>query len=153
MATKFILIALVILGSSFSAYQNDSEATAAEKSASGSGIATSRWSHRSKSPYRVMCSNYVSRSSIKHGVGPNNGVRLRFLQNGIDNPDIEDLSIMYDSGSEYRMGHIYGVENTSLPLYVKVTYRAWNTFHAVQNDVVYEFVIYHPGIWDVNIWN
>ena len=71
----------------------------------------------------------------------------------MDNTDIEDFSLAYDSGNEYRMGNTVGIENSSLPLYVKVTYRSWNTFHAVQFDVIYEFVIYCPGTWDVTIFN
>ena len=71
----------------------------------------------------------------------------------MDNTDIEDLSLAYDSGMEYRMGNTYGIENSIFPLYVKVTYKSWNTFHAVQFDVIYEFVIYIPGTWDVTICN
>jgi hypothetical protein len=75
------------------------------------------------------------------------------MQNGKDNTDIEDFSLAHDSGNEYRMGNIYGIDYSSLPLYVKVTYRSWNTFHAVQFDVTYEFIVYYPGTWDVTICN
>jgi hypothetical protein len=153
MAKKIFLIALVILGSSVCTYQSNSKATAAENSASGSAISNGHDSHRHKPPYRIITSRYVSRSSIKHVVGPGNGVRLRLLQNGIDNTEIENLSIEYDSGIEYRMANIYGIDYNSLPLYVKVTYRTWNAFHAVQFDVSYEFMIYYPGTWEVTLWN
>ena len=93
------------------------------------------------------------RSSLKRTVGYDNGVRIRFLQNGIDNTEIEDLNIAYESGTQFRLGNAYGIENYSLPLYVRVTYKAWNAFHAVQSDVEFEFVIMSPGTWDVNIWN
>jgi hypothetical protein len=110
------------------------------------------FSRRNK-PYSITNSRYVSRSTITKSINPNNGVRIRIMQNGTDNLDIEDFYLAYESGNEYRMGNTYGIENTSLPLYVKVTYRSWNVFHSVQFDVTYEFVIYFPGTWDVTIFN
>ena len=75
------------------------------------------------------------------------------MQNGIDNTDIEDFSMAYESGTKYRKSNVYGIQNTSLPLYVKVTYRSWNSYHAVQFDVTFEFTIYYPGARDVTIFN
>jgi hypothetical protein len=153
MAKRIFLLALVILGSSIYPFQNGSKAIVAEKSASVSEAACCSNAQNKRPPYRVLNSRYVARSNFKKILGPNNEVRIRILQNGIDNTEIEDLSFAYEKGTEYRMGNIYGLENYSLPLYVKVSYRAWNAFHAVQFDVIFEFVIYYPGTWDVNIWN
>ena len=35
------------------------------------------------------------------------------MLNGVDNTDIEDFSMAYNSGTEYRMGNVYGIENTA----------------------------------------
>lgn len=104
-------------------------------------------------PYRIIDSRYVSRSTILKSLNAVNEVKIRIMQNGLDNLGIEDFSLAYDSGNEYHMSNTYGIENISFPLYVKVTYRSWNTFHAVQFDVNYEFVIYSPGSWNVTLFN
>jgi hypothetical protein len=108
---------------------------------------------RQRPPYRVLRTQYVGRSTVIKAINPDNGVRIRLMQNGRDNTDIEDFSMAYDSGTEYHYGNIYGIENSVMPLYLKVTYRSWNAFHAVQSDVSFEMVIYHPGTWDVTIFN
>jgi len=153
MAKKLILIAIIVLGCCVFTFHNDSMATTGNSSASQSGNSSFKRHHKSKPPYRIINSRYVSRSTLRRDVGAGNGVRIKIMQNGMDNTEIEDLSLQYDSGNEYRMGNIYGIENTSFPLYVKVTYRSWNTFHAVQFDVTYEFVVYYPGTWNVTISN
>jgi hypothetical protein len=153
MAKRLILIAIIILGCTVFPSQNLSQDTyPANPDASPENTARSK-NHRYRPPYKIVNSRYVSRSSIKRNIGQNNGVRISLKQNGIDNTDIEDFSLAFNSGNEYRMGNMIGIENSSLPLYVKVTYRSWNTFHAVQVDVIYEFMIFSPGTWDVMICN
>jgi hypothetical protein len=103
-------------------------------------------------PYKIENRRYVSHFSI-HRFCQGNEVRIKIMQNAVENNDIEDFSLAYDSGNEYRMGNIYGIENITFPLYVKVTYRSWNPFHAVQFDVTFEFIINFPGVWNVTIIN
>ncbi|MBK8881308.1 MAG: hypothetical protein IPN67_02705 [Bacteroidales bacterium] len=153
MTKKLILIVIVILGYTILNWNNESGAAISNIKDTGSESPAISKSHRNKSPYKIISSRYVSRSSIRRNVGTTNGVRINLKQNGIDNTDIEDFSLAFNSGNEYRMGNTVGIENSSFPLYVKVTYRTWNTFHAVQNDVIYEFIIYYPGAWDVIICN
>ena len=153
MAKKLFIIAMLILGCSVNTFQNESKATINGNSSTESGNLNNSKTHKSRPPYRIVNSRYVSRSAITRMVSHDNGVRIRIMQNGSDNTDIEDFSMAFDSGTEYRMGNVYGIDNSSLPLYVKVTYRSWNTFHAVQFDVSYEFVIYWPGTWNVTICN
>lgn len=154
MAKKIILLAIIFLGCSTFTYLNESRATDADDSSTASVSKVKNKNHRNRAPYRIINSRYVTSSMIQRtSLNSNNGVRIKILQNGMVNYGIEDFSLAYDSGNEYRMGNIFGVENSRLPLYVKVTYRSWNTFHAVQFDVTYEFVIYSPGTWDVTISN
>jgi hypothetical protein len=104
-------------------------------------------------PFKITNSRSVSRSTITKSVDVANGVRIRILQGGSDNTTIEDFSLSYDSGNEYRMTNIYGIQNTSLPLDVKITYRTWNQLHTAQYEVLFEFTIYDPGTWEVVISN
>jgi hypothetical protein len=153
MTKKLILTAIFILGCSVFTFHNESMATGKISPSSGSGDPAIGRQHKDSPPYRILTSRYVSRSTLKRSVDHNNGVRIKILLNGLDNTDIENFSMEYDSGNEYRMGNTYCIENSFLPLYVKVTYRSWNAFHAVQTDVTYEFVVYYPGTWDVTICN
>lgn len=180
MRTKFSLILILIFGGCVYAQQSDNKLVLTDISGSGTGSwkndltlergtynpaeGTSRegrWKnhngmrkrHMHMPAYRISNSLYVSRSTIKRSINSANEVRIKIMQNGHENTDIEDLSLAYDSGNEYQMSNLYGIENTALPLYVKVTYRTWNISHAVQNDVTFEFTIYAPGTWDVTLFN
>jgi hypothetical protein len=153
MGKKLFFTVVLVLVCSFYTNQSESKAIIASNSASVSIGGPTRMHHKNRPPYTIVKSQYVSRSTVKHSASYGNGVRIKIMQNGMDNTDIEDFSLAHDSGTEYHMGNIVGIDNSSLPLYVKVTYRSWNTFHAVQFDVTYEFVIFYPGTWDVTINN
>lgn len=104
-------------------------------------------------PFKITNSRSVSRSTISKSINVGNGVRIRILQGGSDNTTIEDFSLAYDSGGEYRVGNTFGIQNTLIPLDVKVRYRSWNQLHSTQYDVIFEFTINDPGTWDVAITN
>jgi hypothetical protein len=104
-------------------------------------------------PYIISYSTSVSRSSIIKSAGTINGVRIRILQGGGDNTAIQDFSLVYTSGDEYRTGNVYGIQNTLFPLDVKVRYSTWNQFRTSKFNVLFEFTINDPGTWDVVISN
>ena len=153
MGKRLFFVVVLVLAFSFYTNQSESKATITGNSSAMTVGEISGMDHKNKPPYRIVNSRYVSRSDFKHSFSQGNNVRIRIKQNGTDNTDIEDFYMGYDSGIQYRMGNVYGIENSSLPLYVKITYKSWNTFHAVQFDVNYELVIFYPGTWDVTICN
>jgi hypothetical protein len=102
--------------------------------------------------YKVETRRGVSHFSIHRFCGGSE-VRIKIMQNAVENNDIEDFSLSYDSGNEYRMGSIHGIENITFPLYVKVTYRSWNASRTGRFDVAFEFTINDPGVWNVTIFN
>lgn len=104
-------------------------------------------------PFRVVISRGVSRYTINKTITPGNGVRIKIMQAGVENTTIEEFSLAYDSGEEYRMGNVYGIQNTSVPLDLKVRYRTWNQMHSVQYDVYFDLLINDPGTWEVIISN
>jgi hypothetical protein len=95
----------------------------------------------------------VSRYTFVRSASKSDGIKIRLMQAGNDNVSVEDFSLAYDSGSEYRSGNYYGIENVRYPLTVKVKYRSWNQLLTSQFNVIFEFVIYQPGSWDVVIIN
>jgi hypothetical protein len=104
-------------------------------------------------PYQVTNTLSVPRYSLTKTSPAGNGLRIRILQGGSENSSIEDFSLAYDSGEEYRTGSLLGIQNVRFPVAVKVRYRAWNQFHTAQYNVIFEFTVNDPGTWDVMISN
>jgi hypothetical protein len=104
-------------------------------------------------PYKIVTSMSVSRSTIMKAQDKNSAVKIRIKQGGLDNIAIENFTMAYDSGNEYRSGNYYGLENVRFPLSVKVKYRSWNQLMTTQYNVIFEFIINEPGSWDVVIYN
>jgi kynureninase len=160
MANKLIFIIIFIFGSFSYAQQNDYKATPNDFTITGADTTLKTASRKtgrklenqSLPQYSIMTKQYVARSSFQK-LGPGHEVRIRILRSGTNNSDIEDFAMAYKTGNEYRTGNIIGIDNITFPFYNKVTYRSWNTFHAVQYDVIFEFTINEPGIWDVTINN
>jgi hypothetical protein len=69
------------------------------------------------------------------------------------NTTIQDLSMSYTSGDEFRLGTAYGIQNVTFPINVRIQYVTWNAMHTVQTVCTLEFKINEPGNWDVNIQN
>lgn len=108
---------------------------------------------KSLQPYRIITSMSVSRYTMTKSADKNDGIRIRLTQGGLENISVEDFSLVYDSGSEYKNGNYYGIENVRFPLNVKVKYRSWNQLMTTQYSVIFEFVINQPGSWDIVIIN
>jgi hypothetical protein len=108
---------------------------------------------RAIAPYAIVSSMSVARSTITKTGDGNYQVKIQIKQGGSDNVSIEDFSLAYDSGSEYRSGNYYGIENVRFPVSVKVKYRSWNQLRTAQYSVIFEFIINEPGSWDVILIN
>lgn len=104
-------------------------------------------------PYMVLSTTSVSRYTISKAKDKNNTVKVRITQGGLDNISIEDFSMIYNSGSEYRVGNYYCIENISYPVTIKIKYRSWNQLMSSQYDVRFEFEIIEPGSWDLVLSN
>jgi hypothetical protein len=104
-------------------------------------------------PYTIIRNISVARYTFKKSIESSSGIRVKIMQGGSNNSTIEDFSMAYDSGEEYRMGSVYGVQHTSIPLSVKITYRTWNVFHTTQYSVQFEFILNDPGTWDIVLNN
>jgi hypothetical protein len=102
-------------------------------------------------PYKITRSISVARSSFSRLAGTNNYITIKLRRGGNENTDISDFSIAYSSGTEYYLGSSIGVQNAVFPLDVIIRFRAWNNFHTVQYDVLFEFTINEPATWDVII--
>jgi hypothetical protein len=104
-------------------------------------------------PYSITRNLSVGRSIIKKTISPLQEIKIRILQGGLDNLSIENFSLVYSSGDEYRSGNTYGIQNVTFPINIKITYTSWNQLHTAQFNVAFEFTINDPGSWDVTLFN
>jgi hypothetical protein len=103
--------------------------------------------------YDVIQSRYVARTSFIKSSNSPLQVKVKFTLGGAPNTTIEDFSMTYSSGEEFRMGLVYGIQNVTFPVNVRITYLTWNAMHTVQTNATLEFNINDPGTWDVNVQN
>ena len=103
--------------------------------------------------YEVVQSRYVARTSFRKTSNTPLQIKVKFTLGGVPNTTIEDFSMTYSSGEEFRMGTVYGIQNVTFPVNVRITYLTWNTMHTVQTNATIEFNINEPGTWDVNVQN
>jgi hypothetical protein len=108
---------------------------------------------RLPAPYKITRSMSVSRYNITKSQASGNGAKIRILQGGDDNRSVEGFSLAISSGEEYRSGNIYGIQNSYLPLDIKIMYRTWNMLRTTMHDVIFEVTIFEPGTWDIAISN
>jgi hypothetical protein len=104
-------------------------------------------------PYKIIVNRNIQRFTISKGIETGNGVKIKLLLGGSDNSEVNDLTLGYTNGSEYRNIGTYGIENTTVPLDVTVRYTTWNQLHTVQYEVVFEITILDPGVWHVTLTN
>ena len=104
-------------------------------------------------PYEVMRTMSVSRYNIIKSVGAVDEVKIRILQGGSDNRSVTNLYISSSSGDEFRTDNVYGLEKVVFPLDVKVSYTSRTQFGTSQFNVIFNFRINEPGVWEVTISN
>jgi len=97
----------------------------------------------------VMKRNLTRYTSMRRGDG--NQVLVKILLGGAPNSDIEDLMFLSDSGSEIRYSYTTGYDNVEFPFWGKVTYSTWNKLKSMRYDVVFEFEISQPGLWEISL--
>lgn len=103
--------------------------------------------------YEVLQSRYIARTSfMKTGKTPLQ-VKVKLTLGGAPNTDVQDFSMTYSSGDEYRLGAAYALQNVKYPITIRITYMTWNVLRTVMSPAAIEFRINGPGSWDVNIQN
>jgi len=104
-------------------------------------------------PYKIATNRNIQRLSITKGIEAGNGVKVKLLLGGADNSEVNDLTLSYSNGSEYRNIGTYGIENTSVPLDVTIRYTTWNQLHTAQYEVLFEITFLELGVWHVTLTN
>jgi hypothetical protein len=105
---------------------------------------------RESNAIRVILKRNVTRyTTIRRGDG--NQVMIKILMGGIPNPGIQDLMFVGSSGSEVRYSDFTGYDFIEFPFHGKITYSTWNKLQTIRYDVVFEFEITQPGLWELSL--
>jgi len=104
-------------------------------------------------PYQINRKRGIIRHSVFKLNETTNGIRVSLFLAGNFNVDVENFSMECDSGERYHTGRYYGLQNAIVPYSVSITYRTWNALHSAQSEVVFNFVINEPGMFEVSITN
>jgi len=104
-------------------------------------------------PFKITRQSGVVRSSIVKLNEMGAGFRVGIYLAGKFNTDVEDLTIVCDSGEEYLSGRFVAIQNAIVPYSATIRYRTWNALHTSQSDVLFEFTINEPGSFEVSITN
>lgn len=95
----------------------------------------------------------VDRYTFQKTGGPVNRVMINLYQNGARNSGISGFFISSSSGYESALGEAIGFEGFTLPVTIKVMYSTPNKLNTTTVYVKFEFEIFEPGDWDVDIHN
>jgi len=95
----------------------------------------------------------VDRYTIHPSGGPFHRVLINIYQNGARNNGISNLLISSNSGYETTLGAAIGYEGITFPVNIKVMYSSPNKLNTSTVYVKFEFEIFEPGDWEVNIHN
>jgi len=91
--------------------------------------------------------NFIRNSDIK------NRVLINIYQNGVRNRGVEAFLMSSSSGYETRLGESVGYDEVTLPATIKLNYTCFNKLGTTKIYVIFEFKIYEPGDWQVDIHN
>lgn len=98
--------------------------------------------------------NYgAERYNFKRNLSRSNKVLVDFYQNGTRNNRISNLLMSTSSGDDITYGILTGYDNVIFPVTIKITYTTANKLKSSTMNVRFEFVIYEPGDWVVELYN
>lgn len=82
-----------------------------------------------------------------------NRVLIDVYQNGSRNDGITNLMMSSSSGYNARLGRSFGFDEVTFPVSIRLTYTTWNKLKTSTYLVEFEFEIFEPGDWIVDLHN
>jgi len=105
-----------------------------------------------KSP-NVTYKSGVDRYTFQKNNTTKNRVLIDFTQNGIRNKRMTNLLMSTTSGSETKVGESIGYDFVTFPVSIKIKYTSPNKLQTISYTVEFEFEIFEPGDWKVELEN
>ncbi len=102
---------------------------------------------------RVLNSTNVDRYSIRMTGDIMDRVLVDLYQNGARNTNVENYMLATSSGYDTKLGHSRGFEGITFPVIIKVSYTTYNKMKTYKYNVAFEFEIFEPGDWRVELHN
>ena len=128
------------------------------KTTSGDSIQNGLWQNdiyvgpKPRSPL-VIDKTSVKRFNFQKNQTTLNRVLLDITASGTRNHKITNFLMSTSSGAEIKSGSLVGYDQIVFPVTIKVTYTSTSSFHSYPVNVRFEFEIFEPGDWTVNIDN
>lgn len=95
----------------------------------------------------------VDRYNIKRTNSPLNRVLVDIYQNGSRNKGISNFRMSSSSGQDIEISQSVGYDNVVFPVAIKISYTTMNKLKSAPYMVIFEFEIYEPGNWTVELYN
>jgi hypothetical protein len=102
--------------------------------------------------YSVLRTINIQRYTVQK-IKEGNRVMFAFLQNGMINYSISNVSFGVVGGTPVSIGQEQGFENIRFPFTCRVTYTTENQFRSTTFQVSFEIRINEPGDWLVTLHN
>lgn len=102
---------------------------------------------------KVNQSVAIDRYTFRKNSDAQNRVLIDFRQNGGQNSNVTGLLITADSGYECTLGKTIGFKDMTFPVTMLVKYTTPNKLQTRLVYCIFEFTIYEPGDWAVDLYN
>lgn len=101
----------------------------------------------------VTYKSSIDRYNIKRNNSPLNRVLVDIYQNGSRNKGISNFRMSSSSGQDLEISQSVGYDNVIFPVAIKISYTSMNKLNSSPFLVYFEFEIYEPGDWTVELYN
>jgi hypothetical protein len=101
----------------------------------------------------VLYNSGVDRYNFRKSNTTKNRVLIDITQNGTRNLGISNFMISASSGSDANLGQSIGYDFVTFPVTIKIAYTTWNKLHTMPYNVKFDFEIFEPGDWKVELQN
>lgn len=144
-------------GSSYEGHWNKGMKDGGGKMVTGDSTYTGIWKEDKYigkeiiSPYKIDRSQNITKYSFFKSKSTYNVIRIRFFQGAVEHGGLRAMDIASNSGEQFHDGTLYGIQNPSFPIDVRIKFTAEFSLGQAQFDAYFDFTINEPGAWDVRI--
>jgi hypothetical protein len=95
----------------------------------------------------------IDRHNFRKNAGSKNRVLIDFFQNGDRNKNLINILLTTTSGYPTELGQSRGYDEVIFPVTITVKYDTYNKLHTALIHCIFDFTIYEPGDWRVELFN
>lgn len=95
----------------------------------------------------------IDRYTFRKNNSPLNRVLVDFYQNGSRNKGISNFRMSSSSGQDIEISQSIGYNNVVFPVTIRIAYNTLNKLNSSPIVVSFEFEIFEPGDWTVELYN